>query len=242
MYICVGAQPIPYLLLHTPIYSRMRPTTRSKRGDLSLIALSLSVLSLFLARALLAREPAARARGIKYNKDIQWELIGYLPIYRSLSAHCCVVPPAQRRCTGPMPWCRDAVPERAHPSCFFFHSPFLFSVPLLCFFFFHRRRPNRDIPWWNNIADHVFSGRNASPRSRYRCAASASRRRTPAFSTRHPVPGECLTNPYPYASLAMWLFPGSWNVARFDTLRRRGVSSLDLWIYFAAFAPSVLFN
>lgn len=33
---------------------------------------------------LLARIPTAR--GIKYNKDIQWELIGYLRIYRSLRA------------------------------------------------------------------------------------------------------------------------------------------------------------
>lgn len=93
-----------------------------------------------------------------------------------------------------------------------------FAFSFFFFSFFHRRRPNRDIPWQNNIADHVFRGRNASPRPRYRCAASSS---TGVF---YPAPGECLTNPYPYASSATWLFPGSWNVARFDTLRRRGVS------------------
>lgn len=113
------------------------------------------------------------------------------------------------------------MPERAHPSRFFLPS---FFVSLSCslaslFFFFHRRRPNRDIPWQNNIADHVFRGRNASPRPRYRCAASSST--TGVF---YPAPGECLTNPYSYASSATWLFPGSWNVARFDTLRWRGVS------------------
>lgn len=33
-----------------------------------------------------SRVYVATARGIKYNKDIQWELIGYLRIYRSLRA------------------------------------------------------------------------------------------------------------------------------------------------------------
>lgn len=128
------------------------------------------------------------------------------------------------------------MPERAHPSRFFLllRSPLLSSVPSLRFFFFfhrRRRRLNRDIPWRNNIADHVFSGRNAlrrvldivallSP-----CVASSN---TGVF---YPAPGECLTNAYPYASSATWLFPGSWNVARFDTLRRRGVSrSVNLFI------------
>lgn len=217
VYICVGTQPVPYLSLHTPMYSRRQPTARSKRGATFLLSLFVSLL-FFLSSTpeRCSRAGPPRARGIKYNKDIQWELIGYLPIYRSLSAYCCVVPPVQRRCRGPVPW-RHAgacAPVSFLPS---------FSIPLFCslaplflfFSFFHRRRPNRDIPWQNNIADHVFRGRNASPRPRYRCAASSS---TGVF---YPAPGECLTNPYPYASSATWLFPGSWNVARFDTLRRR---------------------
>lgn len=129
----------------------------------------------------------ARARGIKYNKDIQWELIGYLPIYRSLSAYCCVVPPVQRRYsgTGPMPW---SVRNRLLPS---------FSVPLFCspasfFSFFHRHWPDRDILWQNNIADHVFSGRNALPRPRYRCVRIAL-----SNTVFYPAPRWVLNEPIP---------------------------------------------
>lgn len=38
---------------------------------------------------LLALASPGAVRGIKYNKDIQWELIGYLRIYRPLWLHCC---------------------------------------------------------------------------------------------------------------------------------------------------------
>lgn len=101
-----GAQPVPYLPLHTPIYSRRQPTARSKRGATFLLSFRLPPFFLSPSLERCSRAGPSRARGIKYNKDIQWELIGYLPIYRSLSAYCCVVPLVQRQCTEPLP-CRS---------------------------------------------------------------------------------------------------------------------------------------
>lgn len=100
------------------------------RHNLSLIASSPSARSLSLFPSL------ARARGIKYNKDIQWELIGdistYLPFTRGA-----LLPPVHN--VGMRRRCRDARFASLPP----LYVPFL-STPL-CLAFFFRRRPNRDI-------------------------------------------------------------------------------------------------
>lgn len=73
--------------------------------------------------------------------------------------------------------CRNVRTRLVSSFSFVLRSSLLF--PRFPFFFFRRRRRrrlNRDIPWRNNIADHVFSGRNASPRPQYRCAAFTLRR------------------------------------------------------------------
>lgn len=100
---------------------------------------------------LLARIPTAR--GIKYNKDIQWELIGYLRIYRSLRAALLL-----RR--GPRDGAR-APPPLFSPRSFFsslFPTPPPSLPPLLrsLLFVFHlfagrAAGSNGDIPRWNNI-------------------------------------------------------------------------------------------
>lgn len=101
---------------------------------------------------LLARIPTAR--GIKYNKDIQWELIGYLRIYRSLRAALLL-----RR--GPRDGARAPPPPFSPSPRSFFSSLFLTppSLPLLLrslLFVFHlfagrAAGSNGDIPRWNNI-------------------------------------------------------------------------------------------
>lgn len=186
------------LYIHRYILGGSRLRKASEARNLSLIALSPSVLSLFVAQAICSLASPSCARGIKYNKDIQWELIGYLPIYRSLSAYCCVASCRPRQYNaGVQGRCRDATPRRAGACATRLLSSSILSLffsfaPPLRFFFFHRYRLNRDIPWQNNIADHVFSGRNASPHPRYRYAASVSRRRTSAFFCYPAI----ITNPY----------------------------------------------
>lgn len=101
---------------------------------------------------LLARIPTAR--GIKYNKDIQWELIGYLRIYRSLRAALLL-----RR--GPRDGARAPPPPFSPSPRSFFSSLFPTppSLPLLLrslLFVFHlfagrAAGSNGDIPRWNNI-------------------------------------------------------------------------------------------
>lgn len=118
----------------------LRQNRRTSRGtNLSLIALSSLALPPSRSRA-----RRSCARGIKYNKDIQWELIGYLPIYRSVSAHCCAVTPRS---------VRDGL-----------SLSLVFSVPLFCLLFvgLFSRRTNEDISPRNNIAFFTGSQRSAA--------------------------------------------------------------------------------
>lgn len=112
---------VPYL----PPYNTdiLQKATEAKRGTTFLLSLRLPprVLSLFLSPSL------ARARGIKYNKDIQWELIGdistYLPFTRGA-----LLPPVHN--AGMRRRCRDARFASLSP----LYVPFLSCSPVSRFF------------------------------------------------------------------------------------------------------------
>lgn len=90
-----------------------------------------------------SRMYVATARGIKYNKDIQWELIGYLRIYRSLRAALLRRGPVTARAL------LSFLPARSSPPLL---PPLLRSL-LFVFHLFAGRAAgsNGDIPRWNNI-------------------------------------------------------------------------------------------
>lgn len=150
---------VPYLSLYNT--DILQKATEAKRGTTFLLSLRLPprVLSLSLSPSLV------RARGIKYNKDIQWELIGdistYLPFTRGS-----LLPPVHN--AGMRRRCRDARFASLPP----FYVPFFSATPSR-FFFFRRRRPNRDIFRGGIISrpSRFFSGCNAPPRPRHRCVA-----------------------------------------------------------------------
>lgn len=169
VHLCRGAQPVPYLpclYIHRYILGGSRLREASEAQPFSYRFVSLRSFS--LPRSSVARAGPSRARGIKYNKDIQWELIGYLPIYRSLSAYCCVVPLVQRQCTEPLP-CRS-VRTRLVSSSILRSSASLF--------FFHRAQIKIFRGGIISRITHVFL---AGVIPRYRCVASASSRRTSLF-------------------------------------------------------------
>lgn len=177
------AQPSPYLPLR-PSLPQRSPSFRPS-----------------LSRALSPLHGPRRG-GIKYNKDIHWELIGYLRIYRPLWVHCCA----------------GAVTARAAASFLLVPSPFSPFLRLLrlsrSFFVFHlfcrpslRAAPGRmEIFRGGIISGHVFRERNA-PMHRLPACPFADRRRRPPTRSHHPrslafsrerahgAPGGYLTNP-----------------------------------------------
>lgn len=99
-------------------------------------------------RSSCCRVPRPTTRGIKYNKDIQWELIGYLRIYRPLWAAL-------------LRWSRDGARSTAslfssRSRSFFSRSPAQLLLLSYSFFVFHlfagrAAGSNGDIPRRNNI-------------------------------------------------------------------------------------------
>lgn len=144
---------------------------------------------------------------------------------------------AQRRYAAPMPWREVRLSSSVLRS-------FPFCYPVSLFFFFRRRRPNRDIFRSGIISrpSRFFSGCNAPPRPRHRCVALRRVVEHRRFLSIYLAAGECLTNPYPYASSASRGFFQTAGTSH-GSIRYDGEATyLNPWINFAAIALSVSYN